>query len=108
MSRPGPYLRGARAGVPVGVSIFAVGLAFGVFARDLGWGLFAPTVMSLAVFSGSAQLVAATGSPRPSSVHSTAEAGTIIRLDIGGRLRGKRLHYAGPTSCSRSVSISNS
>jgi hypothetical protein len=60
MSRLGPYLRGARAGIAVGVSIFAVGLAFGVFARGLGRGVLAPTAMSLAVFSGSAQFAVST------------------------------------------------
>jgi 4-azaleucine resistance transporter AzlC len=101
MSRLGPYLRGARAGVPIGVSIFAVGVAFGVFARSLGWGLFAPTVMSLAVFSGSAQfavagVVADGGSTSTALVAALLINARFIPMGIASAssLRGGRVRRA--------------
>ena len=51
-----PTLRdGIRAGLPLLFPALVIGLSFGVAARALGWGWVAPTVMSIVVFSGSAQ-----------------------------------------------------
>ena len=52
---PGARRRaGIRRGVPLGIAVFAISLSFGVLARPLmGWA--APIVMSILVFSGSAQ-----------------------------------------------------
>lgn len=47
-------MAGIRRGLPFGIAVFAISLSFGVLARPLmGW--LAPIVMSIVVFSGSAQ-----------------------------------------------------
>jgi 4-azaleucine resistance transporter AzlC len=45
---------GIRRGLPFGVAVFAISISFGVLARPL-MGPVAPIVMSIVVFSGSAQ-----------------------------------------------------
>jgi 4-azaleucine resistance transporter AzlC len=45
---------GARRGLPFGVAVFAVSVTFGILAHPL-MGVAAPIVMSILVFSGSAQ-----------------------------------------------------
>jgi len=45
---------GIRRGVPFGIAVFAISISFGVLARPL-MGPVAPIVMSIFVFSGSAQ-----------------------------------------------------
>jgi branched chain amino acid efflux pump len=45
---------GIRRGIPIGVAVFAISISFGVLARPL-MGSVAPIVMSVLVFSGSAQ-----------------------------------------------------
>ena len=51
---------GIRAGLPLLIPVALVGISFGVAARSLDWGVVAPIVMSIIVYSGSAQL-ASTG-----------------------------------------------
>lgn len=46
---------GIRRGLPFGIAVFAISLSFGVLAHPL-MGAVAPIVMSIFVFSGSAQL----------------------------------------------------
>ena len=45
---------GIRRGIPFGIAVFAIAISFGVLARPL-MGAVAPIVMSILVFSGSAQ-----------------------------------------------------
>lgn len=45
---------GIRRGIPFGIAVFAISISFGVLARPL-MGTVAPIVMSILVFSGSAQ-----------------------------------------------------
>ena len=45
---------GIRRGIPFGIAVFAISISFGVLARPL-IGAVAPIVMSILVFSGSAQ-----------------------------------------------------
>jgi len=45
---------GVRRGIPFGIAVFAISISFGVLARPL-MGPVAPIVMSILVFSGSAQ-----------------------------------------------------
>jgi 4-azaleucine resistance transporter AzlC len=45
---------GIRRGIPFGIAVFAISISFGVLARPL-LGAVAPIVMSILVFSGSAQ-----------------------------------------------------
>jgi 4-azaleucine resistance transporter AzlC len=47
--------RGLRRSTGLAASTFVLGLTFGALARAHGWGLGAPVVASLAIFSGSAQ-----------------------------------------------------
>jgi 4-azaleucine resistance transporter AzlC len=53
------YRAGARAGIPFAVATLVLGISFGVLARSLGWGIFAPIVFSVIAFSGSAQFAVA-------------------------------------------------
>ena len=46
---------GFRAGLPLLIPVGIVGVSFGVLARSLDWGVVAPIVMSIIVYSGSAQ-----------------------------------------------------
>src|SRR5947209_14784972 len=46
---------GIRRGIPFGIAVFAISISFGVLAHPL-MGAVAPIVMSIVVFSGSAQL----------------------------------------------------
>ena len=53
------YLAGARAGLPFAIATLVLGISFGVLARSLGWGILAPIVSSVLIFSGSAQFAMA-------------------------------------------------
>jgi 4-azaleucine resistance transporter AzlC len=53
------YRAGARASIPFAVATLVLGISFGVLARSLGWGIFAPIVFSVIAFSGSAQFAVA-------------------------------------------------
>ena len=50
-------LDGARSLVPVAISGFAIGLVFGVLARQAGVGVVETVLMSVLVFSGAAQFL---------------------------------------------------
>jgi predicted branched-subunit amino acid permease len=52
------FRRGARDGVPLGLSIFAYGLGFGLVAAQAGFGIGKAVATSAAIYSGSAQLAA--------------------------------------------------
>jgi predicted branched-subunit amino acid permease len=54
------FLRGARDGWPLGLSIFAYGLGFGLVAAQAGFGIAKAVATSAAIYSGSAQLAAMT------------------------------------------------
>lgn len=51
-------LRGARRSLPLVVSVFAVGVVFGVLARQAGLGVLEALLMSGLVFAGASQFVA--------------------------------------------------
>jgi branched chain amino acid efflux pump len=53
------YLAGVRAGFPFALVVGVAGITFGVFARSLGWGVFAPIVFSVLTFSVAAQFAVA-------------------------------------------------
>lgn len=53
----GGALRGARACAPIAASGFAIGLVFGVLARQAGLGAAEAALMSALVFAGAAQFV---------------------------------------------------
>jgi predicted branched-subunit amino acid permease len=50
---------GLRIGIGFALPGFVLAVSFGVLARDLGWGVVAPIVASIVVFSGSAQFAIA-------------------------------------------------
>jgi 4-azaleucine resistance transporter AzlC len=50
-------LEGARSLVPIAISGFAIGLVFGVLARQAGVGVVETVLMSVLVFSGAAQFL---------------------------------------------------
>jgi predicted branched-subunit amino acid permease len=52
------FLRGMRDGAPLGLSIFAYGLGFGLVAAQAGFGIGRAVATSAAIYSGSAQLAA--------------------------------------------------
>lgn len=52
------FRRGARDGVPLGLSIFAYGVGFGLVAAQAGVGVGRAVATSAAIYSGSAQLAA--------------------------------------------------
>lgn len=54
-----PFRVGLRAGAGFALPTFVLAVSFGVLARELGWGVFAPVVFSATVFSGSAQFAVA-------------------------------------------------
>lgn len=49
------FRAGVRRGVPFGVAVFLIAVSYGVLARPV-MGPVAPIVMSIVLFSGSAQL----------------------------------------------------
>ncbi len=57
--RPDSFRAGLRAGTSIAPAVFVIAVSFGVLARDLGWGVVAPIVSSVVVFSGSAQFALA-------------------------------------------------
>jgi predicted branched-subunit amino acid permease len=57
--RPDSFGVGLRAGTAIAPAVFVIAVSFGVLARDLGWGVVAPIVSSVIVFSGSAQFALA-------------------------------------------------
>jgi 4-azaleucine resistance transporter AzlC len=53
------YLQGVRAAVPIVLGYIPVGIAFGVLARQAGLSSLEATTMSLLVFAGASQFIAA-------------------------------------------------
>ncbi len=52
------YRDGARAVIPLAIAVGGFGVSFGVLARAAGMGTWAPIVMSMTTFAGSAQFAA--------------------------------------------------
>src|SRR5256714_9811977 len=95
------FLAGVRVGSGLAAAAFIMAVTFGATVRGQGWGLLAPVICSLVVFSGSAQFTLATalaggGGPVP----AVLAAGLInarflpMGLAAGPSLRGGRLRRA--------------
>src|SRR4051812_24738824 len=91
---------GVRAGLPLVLPTFAIGLSFGVLAQPL-MGSVAPVVMSLAVFSGAAQFAALTVLLAGGGAVAAIAAGMLMNarwlpmgLAVGPFLRGGPLRRA--------------
>jgi len=79
---------GVRRGLPFGIAVFAVSVAFGVLAHPL-MGAIAPIVMSILVFSGSAQFGALAVLLAGGSAGAAIAAGILLNaryLAMGGAL----------------------
>jgi 4-azaleucine resistance transporter AzlC len=59
VTRDDSFRAGLRIGVGFALPGFVLAVSFGVLARDLGWGVLAPIVASIVIFSGSAQFAIA-------------------------------------------------
>src|SRR5215218_10647078 len=88
---------GIRAGLPLVLPTFAIGISFGVLAQPV-MGSFAPVVMSLIVFSGAAQFAALTVLTAGGGALAAIVAGMLMNgrwlpmgLAIGPFLSGGRL-----------------
>jgi predicted branched-subunit amino acid permease len=83
--------RGVFASQPLGLSVLAYGMAFGLLARKAELSLLEALLMSGMIFSGSAQLVAVnamTGGIIPAGVAAVTVAGTILLLNARYLLYG--------------------
>jgi len=95
------YAAGARAALPLVVPTLLVAVSFGVAAAGLGWGVLAPIVMSVIVFSGSAQFAIASVLGAGGSVVAAIVAAALVNgrflamgVAIGPSMRGGRLQRA--------------
>jgi predicted branched-subunit amino acid permease len=90
---------GVRVGVGLAAGSFLLAVAFGALARSAGWGIAAPIVASLVVFSGSAQFALAANIGHGLVPAVTAAALINARflpmaLAAGPSLRGGRVRKA--------------
>ena len=91
---------GVRRGLPFGVAVFAISLSFGVLARPV-MGSVAPIVMSVVVFSGSAQFGALAVLSAGGSTAAAIAAAVLLNaryaamgLALAPSLRGRWLSRA--------------
>jgi 4-azaleucine resistance transporter AzlC len=91
---------GIRRGIPFGIAVFAISISFGVLARPL-MGPVAPIVMSIVVFSGSAQFGALAVLIAGGSAGAAIAAGVLLNarylamgLALAPSLRGRALSRA--------------
>ena len=92
---------GVRAGLPFVVPTAAIGVSFGVLTRSLGWDLPAPIVMSMIVYSGSAQFAAASVLGDGGTVFAAVLAAALVNarflpmgIAVAPSLRGSPLRRA--------------
>src|SRR5512140_1004775 len=93
--------RGLRRSTGLAGSTFVLGLTFGALARARGWGLGAPPVASLAIFSGSAQFALLAVLADGGAAWTAVASGALINLRFfpmalaaAPALRGGRLQRA--------------
>jgi 4-azaleucine resistance transporter AzlC len=91
---------GIRRGIPFGIAVFAIAVSFGVLARPL-MGPVAPIVMSIFVFSGSAQFGALAVLLAGGTAGAAIAAGILLNarylamgLALAPSLRGRPLSRA--------------
>jgi 4-azaleucine resistance transporter AzlC len=91
---------GIRRGIPFGVAVFVISISFGVLARPL-MGPVAPIVMSIVVFSGSAQFGALAVLLAGGSAGAAIVAGVLLNarylamgLALAPSLRGRPVSRA--------------
>src|SRR5256885_1403337 len=94
------FLAGVRVGSGLAAAAFIMAVTFGATVRAQGWGLLAPVICSLVVFSGSAQFTLATalaggGGPGPPGPVDR-RAARVAGGPVGRRHRGRGGRRAGP------------
>ena len=92
---------GLRRSAGLAGSTFVLGVTFGALARAHGWGLGAPVVASLAIFSGSAQFALLAAFAGGGAAWTAVAAGALINLRFfpmalaaAPALRGGRIQRA--------------
>jgi len=85
-ARRSSYRAGMRAALPFVLPTAAIGVSFGVLARSLDWDLAAPIVMSVIVYSGSAQF---------SSASVLGDGGSVIAAVLAAALVNARFLVMG-------------
>lgn len=95
------FLGGMRVGLGLAVAVFVLGVTFGALARAQGWGVVAPTIASVVVFSGTAQLAMVAVFAGGGGILAAVAAAALINarflsmgLAVGPSLRGGRLRRA--------------
>jgi 4-azaleucine resistance transporter AzlC len=80
---PRGYRHGARAVLPLAIAVGTFGVAYGVLARQAGMGRFAPVIMSLTTFAGSAQFAAASVLGAGGSAAAAIAAAALLNARYG-------------------------
>jgi 4-azaleucine resistance transporter AzlC len=95
------FIGGLRLGASLGTATFVLAVMFGALARAHGWGLVAPVVSSLILFSGSAQFALLTALAGGGGLIPAVAAAALINarflpmaMAIAPSLRGGRLRRA--------------
>jgi 4-azaleucine resistance transporter AzlC len=95
------FVGGLRLGLVLSVPTFVMAITFGALARSAGWGVAAPIVCSVLVFSGSAQFALLTALGGGSGALTAVAAAASINarfipmgVAVGTSLRGGRLRKA--------------
>ncbi|MDQ1034183.1 4-azaleucine resistance transporter AzlC [Streptomyces sp. V3I8] len=95
------FLAGVKVGAGLAVAGFVLAVTFGAFARSEGWGILAPIVCSLVVFSGSAQFALATALAGGGGMATAVAAAALINgrfvpmgVAVAKDLRGGRIRRA--------------
>ncbi|MEV0646337.1 AzlC family ABC transporter permease [Phytomonospora sp. NPDC050363] len=95
------FLAGVKVGVGLASAAFVLAVTFGALARAEGWGVLAPIVCSLVVFSGSAQFALAAALAGGGGIPTAIMAAALINgrfipmgVAVAGDLRGGRFRRA--------------
>jgi 4-azaleucine resistance transporter AzlC len=95
------FRSGVRRSAGLAASTFVLGVTFGALARAHGWGLGAPIVASLAIFSGSAQFALLTTLAGGAAAWTAVASAALINLRFfpmalaaAPALRGGRIRRA--------------
>ena len=101
MATEDSYAAGARAALPLVLPTLLIGASFGVAGVGLGWGIVAPIVMSIIIFSGSAQFAIAAVLGAGGSAIAAILAAILVNarflamgVAVGPSMRGSRVRRA--------------
>lgn len=101
MTREDSFRRGLRIGLGFAIPGFVLAVSFGVLARSLGWGVVAPIVSSIVVFSGSAQFAIANVLGAGGTVAAAVVAAVLVNarfapmsVALASALKGGRIRRA--------------